>query len=145
LVVLPLPYRSREHVFPALALRPQAPLAAAENGCFQYAEPEDALALLATALASHNTGEAQLVFRHCFHERGDRRVGLFVVLAACGVDLTQEPAFQEYRGRQPGDTLVRYFTLGQDGLYEYLQLSLPLNAGGSAAAADSLLGRLARL
>jgi ferric-dicitrate binding protein FerR (iron transport regulator)/tetratricopeptide (TPR) repeat protein len=145
LVVLPLPYRSREHVFPALGLRPQAPLAAEENGCFQYATPADALKLLATALASHNAGEAQLVFRYCFHERGDRRVGFFVVLAACGVDLTQEPAFLEHRARSPGETLVRYFTLGQDGLYEYLQATLPLNAGRSAAPADSFLGRLARL
>ncbi|HZY87780.1 MAG TPA: VIT domain-containing protein, partial [Gemmataceae bacterium] len=60
LVVLPLPYRSREHVFPALELRPHQPLAAEVNGCFEYAEPDDALALLATALGSHNAAEAQL-------------------------------------------------------------------------------------
>ncbi len=145
LVVLPLPYRSREHLFPALGLRPQVPLGAEENGCFQYAEPDDALKLLATALASHNAGEAQLVVQDCFHERGDRRVGLFVLLAACGVDLSLEPAFLNYRARHPDGPLVRYFTLGQDGMYEYLQASLPVNAGRSAAPADSFLGRLARL
>jgi ferric-dicitrate binding protein FerR (iron transport regulator)/predicted Zn-dependent protease len=145
LVVLPLPYRSREHAFPALALQPQLPLAAEENGCFEYAAPEGALALLATALGSNNLGEAQLVVRRCFHDRGDRRVGFFVVLAACGANLTQEPAFQEYMARRPGDALVRYFTLGQDGLYEYLQSSLPLNRGGSVATPGSFLQRLAQL
>jgi predicted Zn-dependent protease len=145
LVVLPLPYRSREQVFPALELRPQLPLGAEENGCFQYAEPQGALALLATALGSHNLGEAQLVVRHCFHDRGDDRVGFFVVLAACGANLTQEPAFQEYRARHAGDPRVRYFTLGQDGLYEPLQGSLPLSFGRSTLPAGSFLQRLARL
>ncbi|HZY87406.1 MAG TPA: hypothetical protein VFE78_21395, partial [Gemmataceae bacterium] len=145
LVVLPLPYRSREHVFPALELLAHQPLAAEANGCFEYAEPDAALALLATAVGSHNAAEAQLVFRHCFHDRGDRRVGHFVVLAACGIDLTQEPAFQEHLARHPGDPLVRYFTLGQDGLYEYLQASLPLNCGRSTDAPGSFLQRLARM
>jgi hypothetical protein len=80
-VVLPLPYRSAEHVRRARGIEGKTP----DTLSF-----EDGLALLAAHFAEGNGNEAADVFRRCFHNRDQRQIGFYVLLAACGQNLDSE-------------------------------------------------------
>ncbi len=143
LVVLPLPYRTRAHTFPAANLSPTNHLADEANACFAYLEGEPVLSLLATVLAEHNPEDARLLVRTNFFEKGDLRPGLFTILAASGVDLRHEPALQTVIGQQADSPLVRYFALGSSAGYDYLLRRGPVNFASAVAPKDTFLGRLA--
>jgi Tfp pilus assembly protein PilF len=81
LVVLPLPYRSHEHVVRTLKLEKIAPNA------MRF---EDGLALLAADFAAGKGDQAANTFRQCFRDRDQRQLGFFVLLAACGQNLDGE-------------------------------------------------------
>jgi tetratricopeptide (TPR) repeat protein len=81
LVVLPLPYRSRDHVLDARKMRDKP---------YNTLRFEDGLALFAADFAAGNNNDALLVFRQCFHERNQRQLGLYVLLAALGENLDGE-------------------------------------------------------
>ncbi|HYT92315.1 MAG TPA: VIT domain-containing protein, partial [Gemmataceae bacterium] len=83
LVVLPLPYRTREHVRRTLKIEKQ------RNQELRFA---DALHLLAADLGQNNAGEALALFRQALHSRDQRQLGLYVLLAACGVNLDAQNA-----------------------------------------------------
>jgi ferric-dicitrate binding protein FerR (iron transport regulator) len=143
LVVLPMPLRSRAVAFAALGLDGNHTLAEEQNGCYPYLEGEQRVELLAAVLADGRGDEARLVFRDCFAASGDVRPGLFPVLAACGVKVCEEPAFQEYFSRHKDDPLARYFAVLGNRAYDALHGRLLLDLGGAVAPADSFLGRLA--
>jgi hypothetical protein len=143
LVVVPLPYRSRDHAMRALALNPSAPLDADVNGCFEYLEGDDRVTLLAALAAGGHADEARLLFRRCFAERGDTRRGLFTLLAAAGNDVSADPAFQERFEKEPGDGLLQYLALCGNRLYKSVQQRLPLNRARSAETGRSFLRELA--
>src|SRR5262249_54591714 len=141
LVVLPLPYRSMPHVMDRLGLDPGRSLGDGENAWFRHLGEADALALLASALGENKFGEAQRVVRQCFNDRGDLRLGLFVVLAAGGRDVPREPAFEHHlTGRT--EPLARYLALQSSDGYRAVQSRFPLNWGGKAAP-EGLLHNLA--
>jgi hypothetical protein len=81
LVVLELPYRTREHLVKALKL---------ENVNYQQMRFEDARRLLAADVAAGNGAEAVKVFKQALHAREQRQLGLYVLLAACGQSLDAE-------------------------------------------------------
>jgi hypothetical protein len=78
LVVLPLPYRTREHILQTLKIKDK-PLES-----LRFA---DALALLAADFAAGNGDQALAVFKQSFHGRDQRQLGFYVLLAACGQNL----------------------------------------------------------
>jgi tetratricopeptide (TPR) repeat protein len=80
LVVLPLPYRSRDHVLDTLKIRDKS---------YNTLRFEDGLALFASDVASGNNDGLE-VFRRCFHERNQRQIGFYVLLAAAGQNLDAE-------------------------------------------------------
>jgi tetratricopeptide (TPR) repeat protein len=80
LVVLPLPYRTAEHVQRTL-----------KNSLAELRLAE-ALPLFAAHIAAGNANEANNVFRQCFHAREQRQLGYYVLLAACGVNLDAQNA-----------------------------------------------------
>jgi hypothetical protein len=141
LVVLPLPFRSRAHAMDALALNPSKPLGHDENGCFTYLEENEALTLLGALLAERNEAEARLLVREFFQARGDRRLGYYTVLAACGADVNTEPAFRRQLAESPNESLLRYLALHGSDFYRMLRKIAPLSA--TVAAPDTFLGRLA--
>jgi tetratricopeptide (TPR) repeat protein len=83
LVVLPLPYRTREHVRRTLKIEKQ------RNQDLRFA---DALHLLAAHVGQNNAGEAITLFHQAFHGRDQRQLGFYVLLAACGVNLDAQNA-----------------------------------------------------
>jgi hypothetical protein len=80
LVVLPLPYRTREHVLKARGI---------DKKNYQQLRFEDGLALLAADFAV-GSNEAVNVFQGCFAGRDQHQLGLYVLLAAFGPNLDSE-------------------------------------------------------
>ncbi|MCI0743760.1 MAG: FecR domain-containing protein, partial [Gemmataceae bacterium] len=78
LVLVPLPYRTPEHVKRTLKI---------EGKNLQDVRLAEALPLLTAYVAAGNTNEAQNVFRGCFHNREQRQLGYYVLLASCGANL----------------------------------------------------------
>jgi Tfp pilus assembly protein PilF len=83
LVVLPLPYRSRDHVRQVRKI---------DNQRYADLRFADALELFAAEFAAGNGDEALKVFRESFHGRDQRQLGFYVLLAACGQNLDAEHA-----------------------------------------------------
>jgi ferric-dicitrate binding protein FerR (iron transport regulator) len=79
IVVLPLPYRTAEHVIEALGIAKKAP------NELTFDEGRD---LLAAKFAGGNgDSAAENLFKACFHARDQRQLGYYVLLAACGCNL----------------------------------------------------------
>ncbi len=83
LVVLALPYRTREHVRRALKI---------EKKDVPALRFDEALPLLTAAFAEGNSSEAYTIFRQVFHAREQRQLGFYVLLAACGMNLDAQNA-----------------------------------------------------
>jgi len=81
LVVLPLPFRTAEHVKKALKIEEKA----VQNLTFAAALP-----LFAAHYAAGNGKEADAVFRQVFHAKNQRQIGFYVLLAACGMNLDSQ-------------------------------------------------------
>jgi Tfp pilus assembly protein PilF len=77
LVILPMPWRTREHVLAAAELK--------DDGVFDGWSDEDALAVLAAETAGGSPSMRSTVGWR-FLNRGDRRIGLYTLLLAAGVD-----------------------------------------------------------
>src|SRR5262249_703355 len=100
LVVLPLPYRSREHVVDARKLNDIA----VQNMPF-----DDALALFAAEFGAGRGDEALKVFREGFHGRDQRQLGFYVLLAACGQNLDAQNV--DVLAEHPDAPLAQYLAL----------------------------------
>jgi hypothetical protein len=81
LVVLELPYRTREHLVKTLKL---------QSTTYEQMRFADARRLVAADVAAGNGAEAAKVFRQALHAREQRQLGLYVLLAACGQSLDAE-------------------------------------------------------
>ncbi len=98
--MLPLPYRSPEHVRKTLKI---------ENKRHEDLRFEDGLALFAAYFGSGNGNEANNVFRQCFHGRDQRQIGFYVLLAACGNNLDAENG--NVLAEHPNEPLTQYLAL----------------------------------
>jgi tetratricopeptide (TPR) repeat protein len=143
LVVLPLPLRSRQHVMASFKLDPNRSLADVDNGCYSELPPNGALQLLATLYAQGAADDARLVVRDCFLAHNDRRLGLFTLLLASGVEVGNDLdciAALKDRVDQP---VARYVLLHGNAPYRFLHQRWPLNVGATVGEPDSFLRRLA--
>ncbi|HXG09156.1 MAG TPA: VIT domain-containing protein [Gemmataceae bacterium] len=142
LVVLPLPLRTREHVYQAYGLNPNKPLDLEENLCLDYLEPEQALEVFAAEYAAQQAGRAREVYRRCFHQKGDRRLGFCTLLAAAGVRVSADPELLKVLWEHRHDPLASYLAL-QHQAYDSLHRRWALDWGRGIGPADGLLTRLA--
>jgi Tfp pilus assembly protein PilF len=99
LVVLPLPYRSREHVLETLKIK---------NKAYPTLRFKDALVLFAADFAAGNAS-AQEVFVNAFRDRDQRQIGFYVLLAACGQNLDAEHV--DIMAEYPDEPLAQYLAL----------------------------------
>jgi hypothetical protein len=144
-VVLPLPFRSREHVFEKYGLDPSEALSAAGNEWHQCLGEGPALELLAVALATQNAAEdARTLFEGPLAPVGEKRRGMFTLITSCGFDPTQTEPFRQALREHPEAPLLRYLFLRGSKVYELALRYLPLRAG-NAVGGDGLLHRLAVL
>ena len=100
LVVLPLPYRSPDHVRKALKLEKKS------NEGLRF---EEALVLFAANFGSQKTDELNKLFRQSFHNRDQRQLGFYVLLAACGLSLDAEHG--DVLSEHPNEPLAQYLAL----------------------------------
>ena len=142
LVVLPLPLRERHHAYQQYGLAADKPLDREENLCLDYLEPAEALELFAAEFAYQQGGRAREIYRRCFHERGDRRLGFCTLLASCGVAVGADslllPVLQEHADHP----LAAYLVLEHNGWYRSAQRRWPLDWGRGIGPRDDFLTRL---
>jgi Flp pilus assembly protein TadD len=100
LVVLPLPYRSREHVVEARKL---------EKTDWGRLSFEDGRALLASLFAAGDVSAATDLCQRCFFQREQYDLGLYVLLAACGQNLDGEHV--DVLAHHAGEPLAQYLAL----------------------------------
>jgi hypothetical protein len=128
MVVLPLPYRSAEHVRNALKIEGKA-------------HRELTLAEGTTLLASHFGGgdakEARDLFVACFQQREQNQLGYFVLLAALGADLDSAPV--DVASVHLDDPLAQYLALHSSPV---LRQHASQWAVQSVPFGDGFLGRL---
>lgn len=99
LVVLPLPYRTREHVLEAFQIE-KTPLA--------ELNADAALVLFAADFASRNASEALRLFGERFHGRGIRLLGFYTLLTACGHDVGTDQQYLNVLAEHPREPLAKY-------------------------------------
>jgi tetratricopeptide (TPR) repeat protein len=129
LVVLPLPYRTPEHVRRALKI---------ENKGTDRLRFDEALLLLAAEFAAGNGAEVQRLFRDVFHARDQRPLGFYVLLAACGLNL--EAGRLDVSAEHPDDPVAAYLALHSSPL---LRKHASQWAASSGQWRDGLLQHLA--
>jgi tetratricopeptide (TPR) repeat protein len=141
LVVLPLPLRTRGHVYPEVGFDPNASISDnSVNACIPYIDEESALKLFAADFAENQGGRAFDIWYHRFAEQGDRRIGFFTLLVACGAQPTTDQHFNELLREHPDQPLLRYLALLQDSMFTRWQGLYGLVPGDELP--DSFLGRL---
>jgi hypothetical protein len=100
LVVLPLPYRTAEHVRKALKI---------ENKNLGELSFKEALPLFASAVGAGNANEALQVFQQVYRAREQKQLGFYVLLAACGANLDAQNA--DVLSEHMDEPLAQYLAL----------------------------------
>lgn len=141
LVVLPLPLRSREHVYPELNMEPGWSLNEDKNACFEYLPKDDAMKLLACEFASGNGQNVARVWDDCFGRDGDYRTGFFTLMASANYSPRTFWQFnQEKFEKDPSDPLVRYLWQMNDEYIHDWQARIGFAPG--RADSETFLGKL---
>ncbi len=100
LVVVPMPFRTPEHVHAKLRTAGKA------LNDLTFAEATE---LLASWVAQGNADQAKQIFQTALHRREQRQLGYYVLLAAAGVPLDSD-AF-DVAEEHPGDPLANYLAV----------------------------------
>ncbi|MBV9124538.1 MAG: hypothetical protein JO112_14365 [Planctomycetes bacterium] len=98
LVVLPLPWRTRDHVRQVLKIEQP----------YQNLDADAALALFAAEFAGQNGSEAVQIYGQRFYNRGKNLLGFYTFLAACGVNVDAEQQFLNILNEHPREPLAEY-------------------------------------
>jgi ferric-dicitrate binding protein FerR (iron transport regulator)/tetratricopeptide (TPR) repeat protein len=140
LVVLPLPLRSREHVYHELDMQPGWDLYQNHNACFEYLDPDAALRLLTCEFAANNGYNVARIWDRCFGAKGDKRIGFFTLISSAGYNPRWNGDLTRKFEATPTDPLVRYLWHMHDG--DLHRWNSWLGFGPAAARPDTFLGRL---
>lgn len=143
LVVLPVPLRTRAHVYQKFDLVPNQSLDVGQNACYEYLERHDALELFAAEFAERDSERARQVYQKCFAEKGVRLLGFYTLLASCGLAASSELDFHALRAEHPREPLAEFLTLHQNAVYAGVQQKWGLNLGGRIGPEGSFLQNLA--
>ena len=140
LVVLPMPWRTREHVFAARGLK--------DDGTHKDWSRDDALAVLAAETASCRDSMLSTV-GWCFLAKGDCRPGFYTLLLAAGVDWDTGAGDDPYGVEQlfapleaTSSDLITYYV---NSLKEASDDGKTHELGPLGGTEDGFLRRLARL
>jgi hypothetical protein len=129
LVILPMPLRSPEYVMQ---------LPKVHNKPFEELDEDAALTLFAAKWAAGKGDEALELFGRRFHVRNVRPLGIYVLLAACGLNVDQEKQYLNVLAEHPHDTLAEYLAFHTNP-----ELRRHAHRGDIAGPHDDFLQRLA--
>ncbi|HEV3204606.1 MAG TPA: VIT domain-containing protein, partial [Gemmataceae bacterium] len=133
LVVLPLPFRSRESVRQRL---PEVQKKGQE--AYRDLDEENALTLFAAEIASYQAWEAFALFEQRFLNRGDHRPGFYTWLLSSGYPIHQANDLQDQGNKRPQDPLLKFLAFFSDPQKRQAYVDLG-DIGGSK---DGFLQRL---
>jgi ferric-dicitrate binding protein FerR (iron transport regulator)/tetratricopeptide (TPR) repeat protein len=140
LVVLPLPLRSRDHVYYELGMEPGWPLYQDHNACFEYLDEDSAMRLLAAEFAANQGGNVATIWYSCFGSKGDDRTGFFTLMAAAGQNPRSYGQLTRKFEKDPADPLVRYlWELHDENIHDW---QARFGFGPGRADGDTFLGKL---
>jgi tetratricopeptide (TPR) repeat protein len=142
LVVLPLPLRSRAHVYRSYDLDPNRQVSAIWLLWNAHHDPEAVLKLFAAEIASHNGPQARMIFNFAYKTQGIRKLGFYTLLASVGENVSKDLDVTAGRERDP---LAQYLAVRTNPIYRMLQRRFSLDLGKEFAPEDSFLGSLARM
>jgi ferric-dicitrate binding protein FerR (iron transport regulator) len=143
LVVLPLPFRTPEHMYQALQLDSRFLYHTDEAWTLEYLDSDQALALLAAEFAGRHPARVWELQRRCFINRGDNRLGFYILHLALRDSFSGDPDFRKLLDADPASPLARYLALAGSPLYLRMQERFGANLGESVGPADHFLTRLA--
>jgi len=141
-VVLPLPLRSRDHVYRSLGLEPSQPVSATVLFLIARHDPDAVLKLFATEIASRNGPQARMIFNFAYKTLGIRKLGFYTLLTSVGENVSND--LDVTRGREP-DPLAQYLAIRTNPIYRTIQRRVPLDLATDFAPEDSFLGGLGRM
>jgi ferric-dicitrate binding protein FerR (iron transport regulator)/tetratricopeptide (TPR) repeat protein len=140
LVVLPLPLRSREHVYRGLGMEPGWPLTQDHNACYEYLDDESIMQILTAEFAANNGHNVGLIWSTVFAKRDDLRPGFFTLMASAGQDPRGYRKFGDLFETDPSDPLVRYlWELHDSNIHDW---QARFGFGPGRADGDTFLGKL---
>ena len=140
LVVLPLPLRSREHVYRELGMEPGWDLLDRHNACFEYLPEADVFKLLACEFASNNGHNVARIWNGWFRKENNHRTGFFTLMASANYSPRSYEPFTDKFEKDPSDPLVRYLWQMYDEDLHRLQARFGFGPGN--VNGDTFLGRL---
>ncbi len=146
LVVLELPFRSRNVLLPRLNLNSGTSLDG-ENGCYRYLSRQEAVQLLALCCIERNVNDAWRVLNDCFLDHDDLRPGLLVLAASAGMEVGRHDRqrwFTRFAEAHPDSEIVRYFAVLHNAVYRDVRQFWPTNLTRGVGIAGDFLPRLAR-
>lgn len=146
LVVLDLPFRKRDVLFPKVGLTAGTSLDG-ENGCYRYLPREKALQVFVACCLERNANDAWRVLRDCFLERDDLRPGLLVLAASAGIDVGRHDRhewFSRFVAAHPESEVVRYFAVLHNAAYADVRTYWPLDLTRAVGVPGGFVQRLAR-
>jgi ferric-dicitrate binding protein FerR (iron transport regulator) len=127
-VLLPLPFRTKEHIRQALKT----------GSNYEDLDAGTALALFAAEWAGGNKGEALQIDGGRFRVRNIRPIGFYVLLAACGHNVDAEQLDLNVLVEHPHELLAEYLAFHTNP-----ELRRHAHRGGIGGPRDGLLQRLA--
>ncbi len=142
LVVLPLPYRTQQHVYSKLGIDRGWLHDWRTSWTFEYLDADKALELFAAEFGHGDYGSARLIFKRCFASHGDRRLGFFTLLASGNVQVSGDDDFLKTQNANPHDPLAAFLALHLNPRYRALQQDWGLSLGHGVGAEGTFLHRL---
>jgi ferric-dicitrate binding protein FerR (iron transport regulator) len=142
LVVMPLPYRQRDHVYHTLGIDRSDLFDRLINWTFAFLDREKATALFTAEFAAGDYAAARHVYRVCFAANNDRRLGFFSVLASGNLPLSNDSEFVQTWTEHQDDPLARYLSLHLNPRYRSWQQTWGLHLGETVGAENTFLRRL---
>jgi tetratricopeptide (TPR) repeat protein len=142
LVVLPLPMRTRQHVYASYGLDPNRQVGAEWLFWNAHHDPEAILKLFAAEIASRNGPQARMIFNFAYKFQGIRNLGFYTLLTSVGENVSND--LDVTAGREH-DPLAQYLAVRTNPIYRMIQRRFPFDLGQDLAPEDSFLGGLARM
>jgi ferric-dicitrate binding protein FerR (iron transport regulator)/tetratricopeptide (TPR) repeat protein len=142
LVVMPLPYRQREHVYHVLGIDRNQLYNNQENWTFEYLDEQAATALFTAEVTSGDYGTARHIYHLCFAPNKLRKLGFFTLLATGNLPLSNDAEFVRAWTEHQNEPLARYLALHLNPRYRSWQQRWGLHLGETVGPENTFLRRL---
>ena len=142
LVVLPLPYRTRNQVYQKAGVDRGLLYYRDMGWTLEYLDPEKALALFAAEISGNDSHAARQIYRRCFAANGMRKLGFFTLLASCGMNVASDRDFLALQANNLDNPLAGYLTVHSSPLYRRWHQQYGLHLGAEIGPKGGFFHRL---